>query len=112
MLLPWVQVLDFTRCGWRGDGELLGDVVQDAARLDDVGLLVQRALMRETELHQAPEAPLHGAEGQPHDVVDLRVGLVEARLLLVGNFRHGSQDVFAQIVAFPTFKEDTRPLKC
>lgn len=90
-----MQGLHLADDGRGGDGKLLGDVVQDAARLDDVGLFVQRAFLCKTELHQTPEAPLHGAQRRPHDVVDLRVGLVEVVLVVICRFGHGSQDVIA-----------------
>lgn len=86
MLLAGMQRLNFpSDRRWR-DGELLSDVVQHAARLDNVGLFVQRAFLRKTKLHQTPETPLHGAERQPHDVVDLLVGLVEAVLAVIRGF--------------------------
>lgn len=95
MLLAWMKGLDFTNYRRGRDGELLRDVVQNAARLDDVGLFVQRAFLRKAKLHQASETPLRGAERCPHDVVDLGVGLVEAALLLICGFQHRSQDMFA-----------------
>lgn len=92
----------------RRDRELLGDVVQNAARLDNVRLFVQGALLCKTELLQALEAPLHVPELVPHDVEDLCVSLVEAGLLVARGLRDGGQYVFGQVVAFPTCKEETR----
>lgn len=108
VLLAWIQGFYFTSYRRGRDGELLGDVVQDTARLDNVGLFVQWAFLCKTKLHQTPETPLHGAKRCPHDVVDLRVGLVEADLAVICRFWHRSQNMFAQVVAFPTFKINPR----
>lgn len=103
-LLAWVQLLSCASQRRRRDWELLSNVVQDAARLDNIGLFVQRAFLRKAKLLQTPEAPLHVAKCRPHDVVDLCVGLIEANLVVVCRFWHRGQDMFAQVVAFTTFR--------
>lgn len=117
MLLSWVQGLNFA-CNRRGrDGKLLCDVVQNAACLDNVRLFVQSSFLRKAQLHKTPETPLHRAQCYSHDVVDLCMGLVEADLLVVCRLEHRSQHMLAQVVAFPSYKRDTRQcssndLKC
>lgn len=106
--LAWIQERSLADERRRRDRELLGDVVQNAARLDNVRLFVQGALLRKTELLQTLEAPLHVPELVPHDVEDLCVSLVEAGLLVARGLRDRCQYVFGQVVAFPTCKEDTR----
>lgn len=69
--------------------------MQHAARLDNIGLFVQTAIIYKPKLHETSEAPLHGAERHLHDIVDLGVGFVEADLAVVCRHRHGSQDVLA-----------------
>lgn len=93
---------------WRRDREFLGDVVQNAARLDNVALFVQGAFQRKAELNQTLEAPLQVLQRRLRNAEDLRVSLVEAGLPVVCRLCDGSQDVFAQVVAVPTLKEDKR----
>lgn len=90
-----MQGLNFTSNRRERHGKLLCDIVQDAACLNDVRLLGQRAFLGKTELHQTPEALLHGAEHRLHDIINLCVGLVEAGLAVICRFRHRSQDMFA-----------------
>lgn len=93
---------------WKRDGEFLGNVVQNAARLDDVALFVQGAFQRKAELIETLEAPLQVLQSRLRNAEDLRVSLVEAGLPVVCWLCDGGQDVFAQVVAIPTLKEDKR----
>ena len=91
----------------RGDGELVGEVVEDAARLDDPLLAVQ-PLVHGAQQLQNPEPPLQTAQRAREHGPRPPLGRVEARLVLVHWLGERREEVGALLVAPPDWRRERK----
>ena len=82
----------------RRDGKFLGNVVQDAAGVHDITLLIQGVLLRVTEELETQEALLQRRDSFLHHSENLGVRGVKALFRLAVGGKHGRQEMTAERV--------------